>query len=458
MKLNQLLRIAELPDAAIPLSVWVGISFIVGLTSAIFYVWGKKSAKEGQTPRWLAFAGFVLEVTKKPLLFLLISYGLYMAVNILSLTQTPLISGANLTPVHYLFGFIEFIAFFWLVFNILRVGKLRVWQWADKNNHTLLQIFIPAIGNSIQAVVFLLMLTMLIPMLNLSGAPGIALEKAAKVILIGMIGWISVQMINVLEKIIIRQYSHDQNPFTTRKINTQVVILKRVVLAIVFTITLAAILMIFDSVKNIGAGLLTTAGIVSAVGAFASQQSLGRLFAGLQIAFTQPIRIGDTVVIENEFGQVEEITLSYIVVKLWDLRRLILPTDYFTSKGLLNLTRNTTQLLGTVFLHTDYTLPIETIRQKFNEFLTQSKLWDGKVSAFQVTEMRESTMEIRALVSAENASILWNLRCEIREKLITFISEHYPECLTKTRSLTTNVSAEPELEHLSHEKRAAASS
>lgn len=268
--------------------------------------------------------------------------------------------------------------------------------------------------------------------------------KLSKLFLIGMIGWLFYKVVDSLSYIIMNQYRREKvDIITTRKVHTQVLILKRIIISIGVIITFASMLMVFDSVRNLGTGLLTTAGIIGTVGAFASQQSLARLFAGLQIAFTQPIRIGDTVIIDNEFGQIEEITLSYIVVKLWDLRRLILPTDYFTNKGLQNLTRESTQLLGTVFIYADYTLPVATVRKKFQTILNESSLWDKKVSAFEVTNITETALEIRALMSADNASTLWNLRCEVREKLMDYIVKHHPECLAAKRSL--NVSSDKDV-------------
>jgi small-conductance mechanosensitive channel len=225
---------------------------------------------------------------------------------------------------------------------------------------------------------------------------------------------------------------------SSRKIYTQLTILKRIIIVFGVFLTFIAITMLFDSVKGLSTSLLTTAGIISAIGAFASQQSLGRLFAGLQLAFTQPMRIGDTVIIDNEFGQVEEITLFFITIKLWDLRRLILPTDYFTNKGLLNLTRESSELLGTIFLYTDYTLPVDLIRKKFTELLKASAYWNKKVGALEVTDIKQSTLEIRCLVSANDSSNLWKLRCELREKLIKYVVDHHHNCLAKTRSLSLN--------------------
>lgn len=432
------------PDTSahiIPLSVWA-VSLltilIISVTSALVYNHSAKTVSLSST--FHLWSDLILQVIKKPLLFLIGSYILYATwtAAVLYLPSVEEMNEKLTAP--YLFKIVEFIVFCWLIFNALMVGKTQLLKWSAISTNATLNLLLPAISSGLQAVIFLIMVNILIPELGLTGMPEAILIKLTKVMLIGMLGWMFVQAVNVLEKIIINQYIvHNANVLTARKINTQVLILKRVVLALGMVVTLGAILMVFDSVKSLGTGLLTTAGIVSAVGAFASQQSLGRLFSGLQIAFTQPIRLGDTVVIDNEMGQVEEITLSYIVVKLWDLRRLILPTDYFTNKGILNLTRESTQLLGTIFLYTDYTLPVETVRAKFHDLVSASKLWDGKVAELQVTDIKESSMELRALLSAENAGTLWKLRCEIREALMKYIVHNHLECLSKSRSLTTNL-------------------
>ena len=150
------------------------------------------------------------------------------------------------------------------------------------------------------------------------------------------------------------------------------------------------------------------------------------------------MRIGDTVIVENGTETIEEITLLYIVVKLWDLRRLILPTDYFASKGMQNLTRQSSQLLGTIFVYTDYTLPVDEVRKKFLEMLQTSPLWDKKVAALHVTNVNEKAMEIRGLMSAENSSKLFELRCSMREQLMQFIVKTYPLCLSQSRNLNAD--------------------
>jgi len=327
---------------------------------------------------------------------------------------------------------------FWGLQNLLNHGKKRLYHWLLKKHQEIFYILLKMISNSLQAIVYLIILNIIIIQSGLTGLSAEFSQKTMHLILIMSVGWIFIQILNGVEQLLISNTtSSAENVQGNRKITTQVKILKKVFLSISITVTIAAMLMVFDSVRSIGAGLLTTAGIIGAAGAFASQRSLSGLFAGLNLAFTQPIRIGDTVVIDNESGLVEEITLSYVVIKLWDLRRLILPNEYFTSKGVLNLTRNSTELVGAVIFYVDYTLNIDILRQKFNEMLAESDLWDKKSSAFQVTDLKEQSVQIRALVSAENSSNLWNLRCEIREKLLTFIVENFPSSLPKTRQIVS---------------------
>jgi small-conductance mechanosensitive channel len=399
--------------------------------------------KEGEGSFLSHWSNFIIRVAKKPFSLLLFSYSLYEIITIALLYIPELsieYSKMLLTYCSTILKFIEFTTFFWLVFNALNLGQARLEVWAFRHEKRILSILLRMIGNSLKAVVILLMINMLIPALGLTGMPNIFLQKLAKVTLIMILASLFIQLINGLEKLILNQYSADGIDSAIRKINTQVRILKKVILALGMVVATAATLMVFDSVKNLGTGLLTTAGLLSAFGAFASQQSLSRIYSGLQIAFTQPVNIGDTIIIDKESGQIEEITLSYIVVKMWDLRRVILSTDYFINKGLQNLSRASSELIGTVFIHTDFALPVEEIRNEFQSILAASSFWNNKTGFFHVTDIKESCMELRALVSAENSTALWELRCEIREKLIKFIVRNYPECLAKTRSLTTDMS------------------
>jgi small-conductance mechanosensitive channel len=219
-----------------------------------------------------------------------------------------------------------------------------------------------------------------------------------------------------------------------RKIRTQIRFITRFAIAIIIVVSIAAILLSFENLRKVGTGLLAGVGLGGIIIGFAAQSTLSNVLAGFQIAFTQPIRIDDAVLAENEFGRVEDITLTYVVVRLWDERRLILPINYFIQKPFQNWTRVSTDLLGTVFLYMDYSLPIDDVRKKFEALLKESHLWDGKVKAVQVTDCKERVIELRLLVSARNAGDAFDLRCHVREQLIRYIQEHHPESLPKTRS------------------------
>jgi len=168
---------------------------------------------------------------------------------------------------------------------------------------------------------------------------------------------------------------------------------------------------------------------------FAAQRSISNLLAGFQLAFTQPIRLDDVLVVEGEWGRVEEITFTYVVLKIWDERRLVLPLNYFIEKPFQNWTRSSAQLLGTAFLYVDYTVPVEALRTELSRLLAANPLWDQRVCALQVTDSKERTIELRCLMSAANASALFDLRCFVREHMMTFLQANYPESLPRTRAL-----------------------
>ncbi|CAA9530966.1 MAG: Putative transport system permease protein [uncultured Segetibacter sp.] len=206
-------------------------------------------------------------------------------------------------------------------------------------------------------------------------------------------------------------------------------------ISLIVILAVGAVLLSFSSLRRIGTGLLTGVGISGIIVGFAAQRSLGNLLAGFQIAFTQPLRLDDALVVEGEFGRVEEITLTYVVLSLWDQRRLILPINYFIEKPFLNLTRTTAEIMGTVFLHLDYSAPFAEIRKEFNRLLEASDIWDKRVGGMQVTGTTENTVEVRLLVSAANSGKAFDLRCYIRENMITFIQNNFPGCLPKTRTV-----------------------
>ena len=261
------------------------------------------------------------------------------------------------------------------------------------------------------------------------------LRHSISILTIIIVAWLVVRSAAVLQDYLLDKYRIDaEDNLKARKIQTQMRYLKRVFAVIVGVIALALILMNFEKVRQLGTTILASAGIVGIVVGLSAQRTIGTILAGLQIAITQPIRIDDVVIVENEWGRIEEITFTYVVVRIWDLRRLILPITYFIEKPFQNWTRVTADILGTVFLYVDYTVPVQPIREELHRILKGSSYWNGNAWGLQVTNSTDRAVELRALVSASNASSAWNLRCEVREKLIQFIQENYPEGLPKVRA------------------------
>lgn len=255
------------------------------------------------------------------------------------------------------------------------------------------------------------------------------------VLLIAGISWLVIRLTHVVNDYIVHQFDVEaKDNLRARKIHTQLRVINRIVIAVVIVVAFALILMTFERVRSLGASILASAGVIGIIVGFAAQRSIATLIAGMQIAITQPIRIDDVVIVENEWGRIEEITLTYVVVRIWDLRRLIVPITYFIEKPFQNWTRISADILGTAYFYVDYTLPVQTVRDELGRILKDSKYWDGKVNVLQVTASNERTMELRALMSAKDASLAWNLRCEVREKMVNFLQERYPQYLPRLRA------------------------
>lgn len=260
------------------------------------------------------------------------------------------------------------------------------------------------------------------------------LNHALKLWLIALFSWLLIKVIHIARDIIIGRYDIDaKDNLRARRVYTQARIIERIVIAGVLIMAASFMLMTFPGVRQIGVSLLASAGIIGIILGFAAQKTLGNLIAGIQIAIAQPIRLDDVVIVENEWGWIEEITLIYVVVKIWDLRRLIVPISYFIEHPFQNWTRTSADLLATVFIYADYTVPVGEVRNALTRILEESRYWDKKVNVLQVTDAKEQTIELRALMSAADSPIAWDLRCEVREKLLEFLQKKYPQCLPRTR-------------------------
>lgn len=248
------------------------------------------------------------------------------------------------------------------------------------------------------------------------------------------ITWGIIVGIRIAKKIILLRYDiNEKDNLKSRKLYTQYNVLERILIFIIILFAIGTALMTFDSIRRIGVSLFASAGLAGIIIGLAAQKVIGTVLAGIQIALTQPIRIDDVLVVEGEWGWVEEITLTYVVVRIWDKRRLILPSTYFIENPFQNWTRVSADILGTVFIYSDYKIPVDEVRKELTRLLENTKLWDKKVNVLQVTNATEQTVELRALVSAKDSPTAWDLRVFIRENLIAFIQQNYPECLPKTR-------------------------
>lgn len=257
--------------------------------------------------------------------------------------------------------------------------------------------------------------------------------------LIFSITWFLIIMLRVIKNRILRRYNMDiPDNLKARKVYTQFLVLENIAIFLIIIMAVGVALMSFESIRSLGLSLLGSAGIAGIIVGFAAQKTLATLMAGIQIAITQPIRLKDVVIVEGEWGEIEEITLTYVVVRIWDKRRMIIPSMYFIENPFQNWSRHTADILGTVFLYLDYKVPIQEIRKEQSRILQNTDLWDGKVDVVQVTETTERTIEVRLLVSAENSGKAFDLRALLREKMILFLQNKYPESLPKVRIQSEN--------------------
>jgi small-conductance mechanosensitive channel len=288
--------------------------------------------------------------------------------------------------------------------------------------------------NPALVVVLLFDFIVLKELFNLGEEASASIKQFITVSIIFCVTWLLIKAINLTRELILRQYDMgEKDNLKARKVYTQFRVLERIIIFAVILIATAIALMTFEGIKRIGISLFASAGVAGIIIGFAAQKLLGSILAGFQIALTQPIRIEDVVIVENEWGWIEEITLTYVVVRIWDKRRLILPTTYFIEKPFQNWTRVSADILGTVFIYTDYQVPIGELRKEFTRILEESNLWDGKVNVMQVTNATEKTVEIRALMSTVDSPTGWDLRVLVREKLISFLQENFPRSLPRMR-------------------------
>jgi small-conductance mechanosensitive channel len=280
-------------------------------------------------------------------------------------------------------------------------------------------------------------LALVLPALDLPPRAAGLFATALPFCFVVLLGWIALTAVDIGVSVYLMRYRLDADDnLLARKHVTQMRVLKRVISTIVILFTAGAALMTIGAVRQIGVSLFASAGVAGLAVGLAARPVLANLIAGIQLAMTQPIRIEDAVIVENEWGWIEEITSTFVVVRLWDLRRMIVPLSYFMEKPFQNWTREGSAIIGNVLLYLDYAAPIEAIRAEAEAIVAASRLWDRKVVNVQVTDTKERVIEVRVLVSAANASAAFDLRCEVREKLIAFLRREHPESLPRSRNET----------------------
>jgi small-conductance mechanosensitive channel len=315
---------------------------------------------------------------------------------------------------------------YWVVFHFL----LR--KTVSPTHHRILTRFR-------KPIVWLLILSaamLAVPAFGISSNAEDITEHVLHIVFIISLAWLLICSVYAVQDILLRRYDMSlADNLRARRVQTQMAVLRRLAIGFIALLALGLVLYTFNRTRlwQAGAGLLASAGLASLALAAAAKTTVSNLLAGIQIALTEPIRIDDVVIVDGQWGRIEEITSAYVVVCIWNLQRLIVPLSYFIENPFQNWTRTSSALMGTFFLYADYTCPIAPLREELTRILKTTDLWDGKVNVLQVTEFTPQAMQIRALMSAGDSGQLWDLRCHVREKMIDFLQQNYPQCLPKQR-------------------------
>jgi len=288
---------------------------------------------------------------------------------------------------------------------------------------------------SAKFVIVSIVLQFLLPLAPIAKQVDEYLRHAVTIAVIASLTWLVIRAVSVIDDMILARHPIDvRDNLRARQIHTQARVLSRTLMIIIGAVGVSAVLMTFPQVRRFGETLLGAAGIAGVLIGLASRATVSNLIAGVQLALTQPIRIDDVVIVSGEWGWIEEIRSTYVVVKIWDDRRLVVPLQYFIEQPFQNWTRRTADLLGSVFIYADYRLPVQRVREELKKIVPECEEWDGRVCVLQVTDAKEQTIELRALVSAADSPKCWDLRCKVREKLVAFLQSEFPACLPRVRA------------------------
>jgi small-conductance mechanosensitive channel len=303
------------------------------------------------------------------------------------------------------FSLATFAVFLWLAVRLTRVLETHLKIWARGTSSFLDDLSVPLLGRTLRVIVPVVGLIFALPLIGLPASFEGIVAKGSSFLIIGAVAWILFHAVGLVEKATLAKFDiNAADNLQARKVYTQVHVLSRTVHVLICLFTLASVLMLFDEVRQFGTSILASAGVIGIIVGFAAQRTIANLFAGFQLAMTQPIRMDDVVIVENEWGRIEEITLTYVVVRIWDERRLIVPLSYFIEKPFQNWTRTSSQILGSVFLWADFTLPIAQLRPLVKDIVENSPHWDQRFWNLQVTDTTDRAMQLRILATAADAS------------------------------------------------------
>jgi small-conductance mechanosensitive channel len=323
-----------------------------------------------------------------------------------------------------LFDLGAFIILFWVFFRLTHALDATLIAWAKKTETKIDDIIAPLIGRALRVLLPVIGIIFALPLIALPPKYATVVARGSSILIICSAAWIIAQAVNIGEKAFLTRYDVTATDnLRARRLYTQVHVLSRTLYFFIVAFTIASILMLFPEVRHVGASLLASAGIAGIVVGLAAQRTIANLFAGFQLAMTQPIRLDDVVALENEWGRIEEITLTYVVVNLWDERRMVVPLSYFIEKPFQNWSRVSSELLGSVVFSVPASESVDELRRAIQQMVESSPLWDKRVWNLQVTDLTGNTMQLRVLVSAADAQKLWDLRSEIREKIVAYLQK-----------------------------------
>ncbi len=421
----------RIADAGVIASLLLGALLANAAVAAAFRRWARPQAGAEAS-----VGQYVLAALRKPAYALIWAYALVLAATFLLGRFAP---GKEAEAARSLAGaaldLCAFALVFWFLFRATRGLDDRLSQWFARTPGKLDDLLLRLVGKSLRVMVPVLGVVMALPVLHLPADYADAVGKGTSILMIVAVAAVLFQAVRIAERAVLLKYDVTAaDNLRARQVHTKVHIISRVADVIVGVSAAGSVLMLFSAARHIGDTLLASAGVLGVVVGFAAQKTMANLFAGFQIALTQPIREDDVVIVEGEWGRVEEITLTYVVVRIWDDRRLVVPLSYFIEKPFQNWTRSSADLLGSVHVWVDYSFPVEEARGVLKRIIESHPLWDRRFWNLQVTEATDRAMQLRILVTASNSSASWDLRCEVREKFIRHIQQHYPDALPQLRT------------------------